>query len=61
MENTLKEFRRLRCPSCQAQTKISVSVDTILINFPLYCPHCKEANSITVVQFEILFSKRADE
>lgn len=60
MENAQKEFRWLRCPSCQAKTEIGVSADTILINFPLYCPHCKEANSITVVQFEMLFSKRTN-
>ena len=57
MENAQKEFRWLRCPSCQTQTEIGVAADTILINFPLYCPHCKEVNSITVVQFEMLFSR----
>lgn len=58
MENNQTEFRWLRCPSCHAQTEIRIFADTILINFHLDCPCCKETSSITLSRFEILFPKR---
>lgn len=55
MEDNQTEFRRLKCPSCHAQAEIRVFADTILINFPLYCPYCKKTSSITLSRFETLF------
>lgn len=58
MENNHSEFRQLKCPCCHAQAGIQIFADTILINFHLYCPHCKETSIITLSNFEILFPKR---
>ncbi len=29
------------CPRCGAKTRTQIRKDTILKNFPLYCPKCK--------------------
>ena len=30
----------LRCPKCHGKTKIKITEDTVLLNFPLFCPVC---------------------
>lgn len=29
------------CPICENKTRNQIREDTILLNFPLYCPKCK--------------------
>ncbi|RGN04265.1 MULTISPECIES: cysteine-rich KTR domain-containing protein [Blautia] len=31
----------LLCPICKNKTRIKLRYDTVLNNFPLYCPKCK--------------------
>lgn len=31
----------VRCPECGAKTRVKIREDTILRNFPLFCPKCK--------------------
>ena len=38
----------LRCPVSGNNTRIKDSHDTELINFPLYCPKCKQETLINV-------------
>ena len=38
----------LRCPVCGNKTRLKVRHDTELINFPLYCPKCKQETLINV-------------
>ena len=38
----------LRCPVCGNKTRLKVRNDTELINFPLYCPKCKQETLINV-------------
>ena len=47
----------LKCPRCGDKTKTKVCKDTVLINFPLFCPHCKQTVRIDVVQLKLVFSK----
>ena len=37
------------CPICNNKTRIKVRSDTVLENFPLFCPKCKREtiNSVT--------------
>ena len=49
MEKT--EF--IRCPICGNKTRDKVREDTILKNFPLFCPKCKSECLIDVEQFHI--------
>ena len=36
----------LRCPICGNKTRNRIREDTILVNFPLYCPKCKQETLI---------------
>jgi len=38
----------LLCPICNSKTRTKVMPDTILINFPLFCPKCKQEALINV-------------
>lgn len=38
----------LRCPVYGNKTRLKVRHDTELINFPLYCPKCKQETLINV-------------
>ena len=43
----------VRCPVCGGKTRIKVLPETVLLNFPLYCPKCKQTNEINVVQLKM--------
>lgn len=38
------------CPHCNCKTRTKVKADTILANYPLYCPKCKKE---TIVQLNL--------
>lgn len=38
----------LLCPICRNKTRLKVRQDTKLINFPLYCPKCKQETLVNV-------------
>ncbi len=38
------------CPICKNKTRIKIRKDTKLINFPLFCPKCKQESIINVVK-----------
>ena len=40
----------LLCPVCNSKTRIRLREDTVLENFPLYCPKCKHETLIAVHQ-----------
>ncbi len=46
----------VRCPMCGGKTKTMVHRDTVLVNFPLYCPKCKHEVCIDVVQLKMVRS-----
>ena len=45
------------CPICQSKTKTKVNKDTVLRNFPLFCPKCKQENRIDVEGGEMKLSR----
>lgn len=46
----------IRCPICDGKTRTKVYSDTVLLNFPLYCPKCKKEIQINVVQLKMTLS-----
>ncbi|MDE5055511.1 cysteine-rich KTR domain-containing protein [Niallia taxi] len=48
------------CPICQNKTRSKIRQDTILINFPLYCPKCKQEKLIDLKQMKITINKEPD-
>ena len=50
----------VRCPSCGNKTRIKVYEDTVLLNFPLYCPKCKVETKVNIVKLKIVLCKEPD-
>ena len=44
----------IRCPICQGKTRTKVQEETVLINFPLYCPKCSKEVLVNVVQLKMI-------
>ena len=38
----------LLCPFCNGKTRTQVRADTIMTNFPLFCPKCKQVALVNV-------------
>lgn len=43
----------LLCPICGSKTRDRIREDTILKNFPLYCPKCKQESLIGVKALQV--------
>ncbi len=50
----------LLCPVCKSKTRVRIRDDTILENFPLYCPKCKNETLINMISFRITVIKELD-
>ena len=48
------------CPLCGGKTRVRLREDTILENFPLYCPKCKQETLINVKQLNTSVIKEPD-
>lgn len=42
------KYKWILCPICGNKTRVKVLVDTVLENFPLFCPKCKKETLINV-------------
>ena len=43
----------IRCPVCGSKTRDRLREDTVLKNYPLYCPKCKQKTLINVKDLQI--------
>ena len=50
----------IKCPICRSKTHNKLRKDTIIKNFPLYCPKCKKETIINVQNQEVTVSKEPD-
>lgn len=50
----------IMCPVCDNKTRIKIRADTILENFPLFCPKCKIENLINVRQLRMSLIKETN-
>ena len=41
------------CPKCGKKTHTKLREDTLLTNFPLYCPKCKRESLISANEFKV--------
>ena len=48
------------CPICGGKTRNRIREDTILENFPLYCPKCKQETLIEIKKLNITVIKESD-
>ncbi|MDE6233710.1 MAG: cysteine-rich KTR domain-containing protein [Lachnospiraceae bacterium] len=56
----MKQEKWLLCPICGNKTRLKLREDTILENFPLYCPKCKQETLINVQQMNMSIIKEPD-
>ncbi|GAA0246816.1 cysteine-rich KTR domain-containing protein [Faecalicatena contorta] len=54
----LKEW--ILCPVCGSKTRLKIREDTVLENFPLYCPKCKQETLINVRKMNMAVIKEPD-
>ena len=48
------------CPVCGNKTRVKVREDTVLLNFPLYCPKCKLESMLDVENLVLAVHKRVE-
>ena len=48
------------CPVCKSKTRIKIRMDTVLENFPLFCPKCKQEALINVKELNTTVIKEPD-
>lgn len=48
------------CPVCLYKTRVKVREDTVLENFPLFCPKCKQESIIAVRKLNMSVVKEPD-
>lgn len=56
----MKIERWILCPVCGSKTRNRIREDTILKNYPLYCPKCKQETLIDVENFTLSVHKDTD-
>ncbi len=50
----------VRCPICSNKTRDRIREDTVLINYPLYCPKCKQETLIEAKNLKITVIREPD-
>lgn len=49
----MKNLNGILCPVCGSKTRDRIREDTILKNYPLYCPKCKHETLIEVKNLQV--------
>ena len=55
-----KQGQWLLCPHCHGKNRVWLREDTILRNYLLFCPKCKQEMLIDLQQFHIILLKQSD-
>ena len=58
--DTMADLEWILCPICGNKTRLRIRRDTVLKNFPLFCPKCKQETLISIQQFNISVIKEPD-
>ncbi len=48
------------CPVCGSKTRVRLREDTVLKNFPLFCPKCKQESIICAENMKISLLRKAE-
>lgn len=54
------KYEWILCPVCGNKTRAKIRDDTVLENFPLFCPKCKQETIISVKQLNMSVIKELD-
>ncbi|MEY8391166.1 cysteine-rich KTR domain-containing protein [Lachnospiraceae bacterium 45-W7] len=55
-----KKVEWIRCPVCDNKTRDRIREDTILKNYPLYCPKCKQETLIEANNLKLTVIREPD-
>ncbi len=50
----------VRCHVCGNKTRLQIRTDTVLKNFPLYCPKCRQESLIDAKDLRVTVIKRLE-
>lgn len=56
----MDESQWIICSVCGSKTRDRLRQDTVLKNYPLYCPKCKQETLINAKEFQITVIKEPD-
>lgn len=56
----MKNSEWILCPVCQNKTRVKIRPDTVLLNFPLFCPKCKQETLVNINELHMLVMKEPD-
>ena len=56
----MKQMEWILCPLCGSKTRNKVREDTVLINYPLYCPKCRLETLIEAKNLQVIVIKEPD-
>ncbi|MEH2942588.1 cysteine-rich KTR domain-containing protein [Lachnospiraceae bacterium KK002] len=56
----MREIHWIYCPNCGNKTRDRLREDTILMNYPLYCPKCKRETLINAKKLQIIVITEPD-
>ncbi|MBS5842600.1 MAG: cysteine-rich KTR domain-containing protein [Clostridiales bacterium] len=56
----MNKTKWILCPVCGNKTRDRLREDTVLINFPLYCPKCKQETLINAKDLQITVIQRQE-
>jgi len=56
----MKKSEWILCPICSNKTRLKIRADTELVNFPLFCPKCKQESLINVKQLNMSVAEGVD-
>ena len=59
-DGRVSEYEWILCPVCGNKTRVKIRDDTVLENFPLFCPKCKRETIINVKQLNMSVIKEPD-
>ena len=54
----MNESQWILCPICQHKTRVKIMKETVIKNFPLFCPKCNKETLINVKQFKMEIIKK---
>ena len=54
------KYEWILCPVCGNKTRLKIRGDTVLENFPLFCPKCKQETIINIKQLNMSVIKEPD-
>lgn len=60
MNKDMQHSHWLLCPICPNKTRIKLRKNTVLMNFPLFCPKCKKEMLIDVKELHITVIREPD-